>query len=194
MTVVSRGVATAAAVLALALTGCGQAAARPAASNAVPAAVGTASVPAAVLPSATPSAAAPASPGATSPCTAGEVTATATTDRPAYRAGDPVTLTTTLTNHSTQACTLDVSPRDPAFSVSGGGGEVWRTCGPGQSCPLYERLVTLPAGGSRTETASWNQHTCDASGCQGPPPPAGAYHETATWGDLGSASAPFTVG
>jgi hypothetical protein len=26
----------------------------------------------------------------------------------------------------------------------------WRTCGPGQSCPLYERLVTLPAGCSRT--------------------------------------------
>jgi hypothetical protein len=104
-----------------------------------------------------------------------------------------VSLSTTLTNHSAQACSLDVSPRDPAFSVSGGGGEVWRTCGPGQSCPLYERLVVLPAGGSRTETTSWDQHTCDASTCQGPPPPAGAYRETATWGDLGSASAPFTV-
>ncbi|MEA2614745.1 MAG: hypothetical protein QOE72_528 [Chloroflexota bacterium] len=186
MTVVSRGVATAAAVLTVALTGCGQATARPAAGNAVPAAVGTMSPPAIIGPSATPSAAAPR-------CTAGEVTATASTDRPAYHAGDPVTLTTTLTNHSAQECSLDVSPRDPAFSVSGGGGEVWRTCGPGQSCPLYERLVTLPAGGSRTETAAWNQHTCDTTGCQGPPPPAGAYHETATWGDLGSASAPFTV-
>ncbi|HEV7465977.1 MAG TPA: hypothetical protein VGP96_06735 [Candidatus Dormibacteraeota bacterium] len=190
MTVVRRGVATAAAVLVVALTGCGQPPARPTASNAVPAAVGTMSRPAIVGPSATPS---PASSGATSRCTAGEVTATASTDRPAYRTGDPVTLTTTLTNHSAQACSLDVSPRDPAFSVSGGGGEVWRTCGPGQSCPLYERLVTLPAGGSRTETASWNQHTCDASSCQGPPPPAGAYRETASWGDLGSASAPFTV-
>ncbi len=193
MTVVSRGVATAAAVLAVALTGCGQAAASPPPSSALPAVTGT-SRPAAVAPSASPSTAAPTSPGATSRCTAGEVTATASTDRPAYRPGDPITLTTTLTNHSSQACSLDVSPRDPQFSVSGGGGEVWRTCGPGQSCPLYERLVVLPAGGSRTETASWNQNTCDASSCQGPPPPAGAYREIATWGDLGSASAPFTVG
>ncbi|MEA2671134.1 MAG: hypothetical protein QOG45_1354 [Chloroflexota bacterium] len=184
MTVVRRGVATAAAVLTVTLTGCGQAVAGPAVSNAVPAAVGTASAPA-TTPAAPPEAA--------SRCTASEVTATASTDRPAYRAGDPITLTTTLTNRSTQACSLDVSPRDPAFSVSGGGGEVWRTCGPGQSCPLYERIVVLPGGGSRTETVSWNQHTCDASGCQGPPPPAGAYHETATWGDIGSASAPFTV-
>jgi hypothetical protein len=186
MTVVSRGVATAAAVLTVTLTGCGQPVPGPAASNAVPVAAGTASAPVT-------SPGAPTSPEAASPCTAGEVTATASTDRPAYRAGDPVTLTTTLTNHSTQACSLDVSARDPAFSVSGGGGEVWRSCGPGQSCPLYERLVVLPAGGSRTETTSWNQHTCDASGCQGPPPSAGVYRETATWGDLGSASAPFTV-
>jgi hypothetical protein len=182
------------AALTVALTGCGQAAASPPSSSAVPAAVGSASVPVAVAPSVTPSPAAPTSPGAASRCTAGEVTAGASTDRSAYRAGDPITLTTTLTNHSAQPCSLDVSPRDPQFTVSGGGGEVWRTCGPGQSCPLYERLVVLPAGGSRTETTSWNQHTCDASSCQGPPPPAGAYHETATWGDLGSASAPFTVG
>jgi hypothetical protein len=193
MTVVTRGVATAAAVLVVALAGCGQAAASPTASGARPA-VDTTSRLATPAPPATASPAPPpASPGAAPRCTADRVTATASTDRPSYRSGDPVSLSTTLTNHSAQACSLDVSPRDPAFSVSGGGGEVWRTCGPGQSCPLYERLVVLPAGGSRTETTSWNQHTCDASSCQGPPPPAGAYRETATWGDLGSASAAFTV-
>ncbi len=193
MTVVRWGVVTAAA-LTVVLIGCGRAAASPPPGSAVPAATGSASAPAAPASSGTAAAAPPTSPEAASRCTAGEVTASASTDRPAYRAGDPITLTTTLTNHSAQACSLDVSPRDPQFTVSGGGGEVWRTCGPGQSCPLYERLVVLPAGGSRTETTSWNQHTCDASSCQGPPPPAGAYHETATWGDLGSASAPFTVG
>lgn len=189
MTVLSRGVVRGAAVLAVALAGCGQAVASPAASSAAPA-VDTTSR----LATTPPSSLASTSPGAASRCTAAQVTATAATDRPAYRTGDPITLSTTLTNHSAQACSLDVSPRDPAFSVSGGGGEVWRTCGPGQSCPLYERVVVLAPRSGRTETTSWNQRTCDASACQGPPPPAGAYRETATWGDLGSASAPFTVG
>ncbi len=65
---------------------------------------------------------------------------------------------------------------------------------PGSSCPLYERQVVVPAGGTQTQTEPWNQHTCDASTCTGPPPPSGAYRGTASWGSLGSASAPFTVG
>lgn len=183
--------ATLAVVMAAILAGCGQAAASPAASSAAPAVQSTVTITSVTTASAN-SAASP--PGAAPRCTSGQVTAAASTDRPTYRSGDPVTLRTTLTNHSPQSCTLTVSPHDPAFSVSGGAGEVWRACGPGQSCPLYERLVVVPAGGTNTESTQWNQHTCDASSCTGPPPPAGAYRETATWGDLGSASAPFTVG
>jgi hypothetical protein len=190
MNVVIRAGTVVTAVLAMSLCGCGQAAASPALTSAPPAAaIATSPAP--------PATSAPTDPppGSAPGCTADEVTATASTDRPTYRSGEQVTLRTTLANHSAQACSIDVSPRDPAFSVSqGGGGEVWRSCGPGQSCPLYERVVVLPAGGSRTETTAWNQHTCDASACQGPPPPTGTYRETATWGGLGSATAPFTVG
>jgi hypothetical protein len=180
-----------AAVLAVALAGCGQAAASPSANAAAPALESTVTITSANSASAT---AAPSASSTASRCTASQLTVTATTDRPAYRAGDTVTLRTTVTNHSAQPCTLTVSSRDPAFSVSGGGGEVWRTCGPGQSCPLYERLVVVPAGGANTESVPWNQHTCDQSSCAGPQAPSGAYRETATWGDLGSATAPFTVG
>ena len=187
----SRGVLGAAAVVAVALAGCGQAAASPSASSAGPAIESTVTVTSASSASA---ASAPAASSTASRCTPSEVTATASTDRPAYRPGDAVTLRTTLTNHSAQPCTLTVSPHDPAFAVTGGGGEVWRTCGPGQSCPLYERLVVIPAGGANTESTSWNQHTCDQSSCGGPQAPPGAYRETATWGDLSSATAPFTVG
>lgn len=178
-------------MLAVALTGCGQAAASPSANAAAPAVQSTETITSADSASATGGAAASST---ASRCTASQVVVTASTDRPAYRPGDAVALRTSLTNHSAQPCTLTISSRDPAFSVSGGGGEVWRTCGPGQSCPLYERLVVLPAGGTNTESVTWNQHTCDQSSCTGPQAPSGAYRETATWGDLGSASAPFTVG
>ena len=182
------------AVAAAGLAGCGQASASPPASSAAPAVQSTVTVTSVTTASPVSPASAGSSPGGAPRCTAGQVTATASTDRPAYRAGDTVTLRTTLTNHSAQPCTLTVSPHDPAFSVSGGGGEVWRTCGPGQSCPLYERLVVIPAGGTNTESTAWNQHTCDQSSCTGPQAPPGAYRETATWAELGSASAPFTVG
>lgn len=178
------------AAVAAGLAGCGQASASPSASSAAPAVQSTVTVTSVT----TASPASPAPPGSASRCTAAQVTATASTDRPAYRPGDTVTLRTTLTNHSAQPCTLTVSPHDPAFTVSSGGGEVWRTCGPGQSCPLYERVVVVPAGGTNTESTAWNQHTCDQSSCAGPQAPPGAYRETATWGDLGSASAPFSVG
>jgi hypothetical protein len=181
-------------VVAAGLAGCGQASASPSAGNAAPAVQSTVTVTSVTTASPASPGAPPSSPGAAPRCTASQVTATASTDRPAYRPGDTVTLRTTLTNHSAQSCTLAVSPHDPAFSVSGGAGEVWRTCGPGQSCPLYERLVVIPAGGTNTESTAWNQHTCDQSSCAGPQAPSGAYRETATWGDLGSASAPFTVG
>jgi hypothetical protein len=179
------------AVLAAALAGCGQAVASPPSSSAAPALESTVTVTSANSAS---TSGAPGASSTASRCTASQVVAAASTDRPAYRPGDTVTLRTTLSNHSAQPCTLTVSSHDPAFSVSGGGGEVWRTCGPGQSCPLYERLVVLPAGGTNTETTTWNQHTCDQSSCAGPQAPSGAYRETATWGDLGSATAPFTVG
>ena len=180
-----------AAVVAVGMAGCGQAAASPSANAATPAVESTVTISSANSASGTGS---PPASSTASRCTASQVAIAASTDRPVYRPGDTVTLRTTLTNRSAQPCTLTVSSRDPAFSVSGGGGEVWRTCGPGQSCPLYERLVVLPAGGANTESVPWNQHTCDQSSCAGPQAPSGPYRETAAWGDLGSATAPFTVG
>jgi hypothetical protein len=178
------------ALLAGALAGCGGGVASSASSSAAPALDTTSR-----LLTAQPSAADPsATPGTAPRCTPAQVSAAASTDRPTYRQGDPVSLTTTLTNHSSQPCSLSVSAHDPGFSVSGGSGEVWRNCGPGQSCPLYERLVVLPPGGRQSVSAAWDQHTCGASACNGPPPPAGAYQAKADWADLGSATAPFTVG
>jgi hypothetical protein len=133
------------------------------------------------------------SPGAAPRCAAGQVTATVTTDRPAYRPGEVVQATSVLTNHSAQSCSLTVSARDPGFSVSGAAGEVWRSCGPGLSCPLYERLVELPPGGQDSASVTWDQHTCSASACDGPPPAAGPYRMTAAWSDLASATAVFTL-
>jgi len=104
-----------------------------------------------------------------------------------------VRLSTTLTNHSSQPCSLSISAHDPGFSVNGSGGQVWRSCGPGQSCPLYERVVVLPPGGAQTASSSWDGHSCGASSCDGPPPPAGAYQGKGDWGGLGSASAAFTL-
>jgi hypothetical protein len=75
---------------------------------------------------------------------------------------------------------------------TGGGGEVAHLRSRSE-LPALRAAGHPPGRVQPHETAAWNQHTCDATGCQGPPPPAGAYHETATWGDLGSASAPFMV-
>jgi hypothetical protein len=144
--------------------------------------------------SATPGAGTADSPGATPRCTPSQVTASVSTNRPAYPAGTPVTATTVLANHSAQPCSLSVSARDPGFSVSGGTGEVWQSCGPGQSCPLFERLAVLSPGGSQTVSTTWDQHTCSASACDGPPPPPGAYRMTATWSDLATATTVLTVG
>jgi hypothetical protein len=182
---------TAAALVVVTLSGCGQAAASPAIGTVDTSSHAAASVPAPAAPSDTPGSAS----GNAAPCAADQVTMTASTDRPTYPKGATVTLSTTLTNHSPQACSIALSAHNPAYSVSGSSGSVvWRTCGPGQSCPLYERQVVVPAGGTQTQTEPWTQHTCDASTCTGPPPPSGAYRGTASWGSLGSASAPFTVG
>jgi hypothetical protein len=132
--------------------------------------------------------------GSTPGCTARQVTATASTDRPAYGPGTSVTAITVLTNRSAQSCTVTVSARDPGFSVSGTGGQVWRSCGPGQTCPLYERLVELPPGGQSSVSATWDERTCTASACDGPRPAPGAYRMTAAWSGLASASTFFTLG
>jgi hypothetical protein len=133
------------------------------------------------------------SPGTAPSCTGRQVSATVSTDRPTYPPGETVGGTTVLTNHSAQPCSLTVSARDPGFSVSGAGGPVWQTCGPGQSCPLYERLVELPPGGRDSVSVTWDRHTCSASACGGPPAPAGVYRMTAAWSGLASATAVFTL-
>jgi hypothetical protein len=132
--------------------------------------------------------------GSAPSCTDRQVTATVATDRAAYGPGTTVTATTVLTNHSAQSCSLTVSARDPGFSVSGAAGEVWRACGPGQSCPLYERLIELPPGGHDTVSVTWDERTCTASACDGPRPAPGAYRMTAAWGGLASATTVFTLG
>jgi len=75
-----------------------------------------------------------------------------TTDRSAYQAGEPIAITLTETNTTSQAVTATVDPTD--FTVTANGGVVWQ-CNP-DNASLPGTPATLQPGQSVTQTATWD--------------------------------------
>jgi hypothetical protein len=93
-------------------------------------------------------------------------TLTLTTDKTSYSAGDPVHMTLTETNNTTQRITFTDGPSADGFYVTQNGATVWRSNAGFQ--PMFLRLVTLQPGQSLTFSATWDGHSNDAVGNDGP--------------------------
>jgi hypothetical protein len=114
-------------------------------------------------------------------CAATAVRINAATSSPSYRPGQRVTMTSSITNISTRACSVWLGldkGYSPSFIVTNTtGNEVWDRCWvhdqPG-SCFTILVARTLVPGGRFERTVIWDQR----SGLNGPPRqvPAGKYH------------------
>jgi hypothetical protein len=80
-----------------------------------------------------------------------------TTDQKVYHKGQPVVMTLTETNTSSQTVTVALGPSTDGFYVTQNGVEVWASnTGPQ---PLYLLVKTIRPGASLTLSATWNGHT-----------------------------------
>jgi Intracellular proteinase inhibitor len=89
-----------------------------------------------------------------SPSSTTAITATLTTDKASYNAGDKVTISLTETNTSNQAVTIQYGPSVDGFSVTQNGATVWRSNAGMQ--PMFIQSITLQPGQSHTFTSIWN--------------------------------------
>jgi hypothetical protein len=94
----------------------------------------------------------PNSPDPVSPANPAPVTATLASDHSAYRRGQVIHLTLTLTNTGTSAVNLAPDPAADGFTVSRGSTMVWRWA---RRSPAFG-AHTLQPGGSITLKATWN--------------------------------------
>jgi hypothetical protein len=79
------------------------------------------------------------------------------TDQKVYHQGQPVVMTLTETNTSSQTVTVALGPSTDGFYVTQNGVDVWASnTGPQ---PLYLLVKTIKPGASLTLSATWNGHT-----------------------------------
>jgi len=89
------------------------------------------------------------------PAPAGQLTFTLTTDQSTYQVGQPINMTFTESNTSTQPVTISLGPTNTGFDVVHDGTVVWKSNAGNQ--PLVPvQLETLQPGQSVTLNATWN--------------------------------------
>ena len=86
-----------------------------------------------------------------------------TTDRPFYNLGQPVNMTLTETNISSDDVQVEVAPASDGFSITHNGATVWVSNHGPQ--PQYIRWETLKPGQSLTLNATWDGMPNEAQGC-----------------------------
>jgi hypothetical protein len=127
-------------------------------------------------------------------CTSLPVSETATTNEKNYGPGSIVSLTASIHNPSTQACSMAIGATSPSLIVDNASGvEVWSNCGGAgefHACALYLMLETLRPGATYTKTDTWDQ----SSGASGARAPTGVYQLTVHFsGFAGQASTKFNL-
>jgi hypothetical protein len=103
---------------------------------------------------------------AVAPVSPAPVTLTLTTDKAEYQSGQPVHMTLTETNTSGHQVTITDGPSVDGFYVTQKGATVWRSNAGAQ--PMFLRVVDLLPGQSYTLSATWDGHSNDPSGSDGP--------------------------
>ena len=112
---------------------------------------------------------------------------TLTTDKAVYQAGDPITMTFTETNDSSQPVdTVGVAPND-GFDVAENGKVVWESNA--GAVPMVISMITLQPGQSHTLTATWD----GVPSTGGPPVLAGGSFTVTNGLDPKGASASFQI-
>lgn len=167
-------------------------------SSADPAAASASASPSAAAPSAsasaTPSATPSPTPSATPACNQNLVTVTASTDKPAYGAGENPLLTLKVTNGGTVPCEVNIGTSQMEFLVTSGSDRIFSS----KDCQASsEDLVKVIApGASETANFPWSR-TRSAEGCKAvaaAPGGGGAYYIfTAKLGSRASPKAVFQL-
>ncbi len=129
------------------------------------------------------------------PCTPGDLSIVTTTDRATYGPGDPVVMTTKVTD--VNACIFQPVPvgqyscPDSLVAESSGGSQAFPAPGQQEQCNPHA-ASTLQPGASDTVTTTWNGQV-DSNGTMQDAPP-GSYVAVATWGwSAGPGQPPYTV-
>ncbi|MBX7443539.1 MULTISPECIES: hypothetical protein [unclassified Arthrobacter] len=144
--------------------------------------------------SATPSATPSPTPSATPACNQNLVTVAASTDKPAYGAGENPVLTLKVTNGGTVPCEVNIGTSQMEFLVTSGSDRIFSS----KDCQASsEDLVKVIApGGSETANFPWSR-TRSAEGCKAvaaAPGGGGAYYIfTAKLGSRASPKAVFQL-
>lgn len=110
-------------------------------------------------------------------CAASEVMVTVSTEKAAYRAGEPVRSTSTLENRGTTTCLL---PTRAFFRIEDGAG---RTVGSFAYTADYRLPVAAEPGKTFTSGVTWDQRDCSGPACA--QALAGAYVAVADWTEGG---------
>ncbi len=124
--------------------------------------------------------------------TASPITLTLTTDQSSYSVGQPVHMTLTETNTSSQTVQITDGPSIDGFSVSQNGTTIWRSNAGMQ--PMFLREVTLNPGQSLTLTATWDGHPNNTpTGTESSATPTGTFQVSSQVSQDGATAAPVTI-
>jgi hypothetical protein len=140
-------------------------------------------------PSPQPSASAPAT--GTPRCTAADLSASLTTDRPSYTSGQEPKFTGTFHNTSAAACRLVSDVASRKWTVTSGHDTIWSTAGCQHTgSPTKAKLTPT---GKATVSISWDGHRNDPSCTVGSTALPGTYVLRATFGAVTATPVVFHV-
>jgi hypothetical protein len=142
-----------------------------------------------------PSGSGPLQVSASPACGASETTATITTDRADYRAGDAIVFSVKVTNDGAAACELPTGNCLPQIQVTDASGAlIWDRAAIAVVCEFGPPVSLVPRA-TFEETVVWNGRVCAGrtpESCPDRPAAAGVYVASANWNDP-RASTTFSV-
>lgn len=128
----------------------------------------------------------------TDDCADSDVSVTVALDGTTFPAGDPVTITQTITNIGDVACQRDIGAKANTISITSGGYPVWSSddCSPGGS----SNVVVMKPGEGYQVTVSWKGVVTEGR-CPDNPPKAqpGSYEAQGKNGEVVSKKKTFAL-